>query len=986
MENQEQERVVVEDKEAIKARRAKNKQKVNDLYSLSLKYAQEYALIPTKNTEAQQALIEEFKAELVKEDGEFKLSPQVADSIANTLGLMGGKTRKAIKQMFREFTHLEILDEQAIAAKDPNVKLPWRVTNMMLDRFRLAAFNCGRISNGLGIALDKIIVGSKKASLGVRINSRKAGHAVLEALRGAKAGFLAACAAAKDKTLLAIAGRLQNRVTKRSDKIGDDTNVRVVHENAIITSLYEKQTLSKLQAAIKEAKDIIAGVDNMEEAPAEEMVKEKVAEPEEKVAEQTVEKKKFRTKAREFLLGPKIEKRVTVETVAAEDEKAENVEMEAKAEPAEQATVETEKKSEETRIREDPKLEARQKAEKAAQEEVAQKKAAAEARLKDLESLEYAISKKDLKGSALRFANMYLEGDERAKEYYWDFLKFDVSPDQMKKKEPTKAQQIRSAYKAAKALRDAEFIEKLNEENRRGLLKAEGLARGIKHAYRERVNAEDMAAGCKTKAGTRSKIHGTPEDNELYVAYRRNFKAISEIEKAEKQAKKEQQRAEREAKMIEKRNEEILEHSLKSDLEDFDKMVAANTLTRRENRADRKATKKANQEKDRRARDMERKLTDAGLPFSNKKAEAKNSKETIDPVVTDVQPANVEGTNESKPTAEKTEKKGWGTKFREFVLGPKIEKQPKDKNQEKTEEDETQKSTTKPTKEQINKAKVAAFDVEKKNREDINKKFNEIINIENDKIAKAKQVLRSSKDPEVRAEAKKAIKDAKKAKRQARRDRRIQLKQARKDRKQTIKNAKKGIFVDAPEKAKGTALREDPMLETEQRLAKERFENDVKNEEEWQAYAEAERQKTRDFLARLQEIDERKKAEKAATAETKKSQETRIRVDEALEAKQKAEKAEKAAEDAVATVLSAETEKEAQKALTLADVDAEKDAEEKEKVEVERGIRAWLGRRMANHRARKAKRQQAREAAGKTEVEYKAPQKLEELPFNMSTR
>ena len=104
------------------------------------------------------------------------------------------------------------------------------------------------------------------------------------------------------------------------------------------------------------------------------------------------------------------------------------------------------------------------------------------------------------------------------------------------------------------------------------------------------------------------------------------------------------------------------------------------------------------------------------------------------------------------------------------------------------------------------------------------------------------------------------------------------------------------------------------------------------------------------------------------------------------EAKQKAEKAEKAAEDAVATVLSAETEKEAQKALTLADVDAEKDAEEKEKVEVERGIRAWLGRRMANHRARKAKRQQAREAAGKTEVEYKAPQKLEELPFNMSTR
>ncbi len=198
-----------------------------------------------ESDDAKDAVLGEFTNGLVAEYG---FTQEHAKALADTFVEMGneaGKKKrevmKAINEALKEYGAVEY-DKTAYNEADPEKKVIWRFSDTMRDRGALFMYNIHRSSNGLGSALDRIILGAKSGSLRARFASRRFARAASEALRGAKNGFLAGCSSLRTKAGLMFERYFQNRAMKH--------NVRLDHTKAEVTPKYEQATIARLDAAL----------------------------------------------------------------------------------------------------------------------------------------------------------------------------------------------------------------------------------------------------------------------------------------------------------------------------------------------------------------------------------------------------------------------------------------------------------------------------------------------------------------------------------------------------------------------------------------------------------------------------------------------------------------------------------------------------------------------------------------------------------------
>jgi len=378
--------------EKVENKKAKNKEALRDLRKFTFDSAVQYF---TASTEKERAdVLANVYENLTNKDG-LNLDVEEAGLIVNAFSSMGnaaGLSKKEMKEnvndLMFELSRIGLYNKEMYdeAAAKPEDKVKWRAADAVVDRFRLADLNFNRTSNGLGIALDKIVLSAESAGTSAGLGARKAARATSEALRGAANGFAAACSAARTK----LAGYMQNRVMRR--------NIRINHDNAIITDFYEKSTINRLQEAI---------------------AREENADKKDKL---------------NILLGY-INENVVVETP-------------------------------------------------------------------------YTMLWHD---NALRYANMYLEGEPRAQDVSKGFIKFNSD----NKENFTRSVKRKLAYAEAKKDRQEKFEEILNAyDNKRGVLKAKGLASKVYHARRSELKGQDLDAGNLNAAEYRAGVHETDKNQE----------------------------------------------------------------------------------------------------------------------------------------------------------------------------------------------------------------------------------------------------------------------------------------------------------------------------------------------------------------------------------------------------------------------------------------------------------------------------------------
>jgi len=231
--------------EKVENKKAKNKEALRDLRKFTFDSAVKYF---NAETEQERAAVLADVHNVLSAEGGQELSAEEIGLIINAFSSMGnaaGLSKKEVKQEVNETMHdlsrIGLYDKELYndAAAKPEEKVKWRAADAVVDRCRLADLNLNRTSNGLGIALDKIVLGAESAGVSAKLGARRVARSTSEALRGAANGFAAACSATRTK----LAGTLQNRVMKH--------NVRINHDNAIITKYYEKATIARLEDAIK---------------------------------------------------------------------------------------------------------------------------------------------------------------------------------------------------------------------------------------------------------------------------------------------------------------------------------------------------------------------------------------------------------------------------------------------------------------------------------------------------------------------------------------------------------------------------------------------------------------------------------------------------------------------------------------------------------------------------------------------------------------
>ena len=236
--------------EEVENKKAVNKQALFELSNSAEEYANRYF---NSTPKAQIVELGKYREDLIKN---HQFTEEEADYLCTHLLSMGvvaerakERTKKEIKANYKtakraldDFTRTARYDEGLYESAKPENKVKWRFTDAVEDRFRLFDYNCRRSANGLGIALDKIILGAEKAGFSASLGTKKFVRAASETLRGAKNGFVAACYNFGSKLSTGVKGFLQNRGMKH--------NLRVDHNDAIATSYYEKETKAKLQEAL----------------------------------------------------------------------------------------------------------------------------------------------------------------------------------------------------------------------------------------------------------------------------------------------------------------------------------------------------------------------------------------------------------------------------------------------------------------------------------------------------------------------------------------------------------------------------------------------------------------------------------------------------------------------------------------------------------------------------------------------------------------
>ncbi len=389
------------EKKEVEKKKAVNLQAFIDLRRSADEFARRY--YNANSPEQKGVELENFKTALIET---HELSEQDAGLLCNYLLNMGAvadavknedikASKEAAKGDLKGFQLNGRVDQEAYDSAKPEDKVKWRATNAVEDRFRLADYNFRRTANGLGIALDKIILGAESAGLSASLGSQKFARAASEALRGAKNGFVAACQSFSEKTALKVRGFLQDRRMKKNLRFDD-------HAKAIVTPYYEKYTMDRLNNALNDR-----AFDEEDRA-----------------------KLQFLAGKLNTLGGSELDKEIE--------------------------------------------------------------------------------EKFDMKNNTLRFINMFIDGDRRAKEQYNDFIKFYTSnPRQVKKSEKTRAD-----YAEKKTARNEAFVEKLNEDERRNDMRAKKFASKVYHAAKAKVNAIDMDTTSQKVARDRSNENKTDYNNE----------------------------------------------------------------------------------------------------------------------------------------------------------------------------------------------------------------------------------------------------------------------------------------------------------------------------------------------------------------------------------------------------------------------------------------------------------------------------------------